>query len=87
LLGDTGLARRDALGSLASDSADAVPDAVVPGWLLGFPVRPTRIRWPHLRHFILKARPATRSSATWYFVLQLGQRNFIQPSELSTRST
>ncbi len=33
---------------------------------------------PHLRHFIRTERPATFSSAIWYFALQLGQRNFIQ---------
>jgi hypothetical protein len=32
-----------------------------------------------LRHFIRTERPATFSSAIWYFALQLGQRNFIQP--------
>jgi len=35
--------------------------------------------WPHLRHFIRTERPATFSSLIWYFALQLGQRNFIQP--------
>jgi hypothetical protein len=39
----------------------------------------TWIIWPHLRHFIRTERPATFSSAIWYFALQLGQRNFIQP--------
>jgi hypothetical protein len=33
---------------------------------------------PHLRHFIRTDRPATFSSAIWYFALQLGQRNFIR---------
>jgi len=35
---------------------------------------------PHLRHFIRTERPATLSSATWYFALQLGQMNYIQRS-------
>jgi hypothetical protein len=39
----------------------------------------TWIMCPHLRHFIRTERPATFSSAIWYFALQLGQRNFIQP--------
>ncbi len=39
----------------------------------------TWIKCPHLRHFIRTERPATFSSAIWYFALQLGQRNFIQP--------
>jgi hypothetical protein len=33
---------------------------------------------PHFRHFIRTDRPATFSSAIWYFALQLGQRNFIR---------
>jgi hypothetical protein len=33
---------------------------------------------PHFRHFIRTERPATFSSAIWYFALQLGQRNFIR---------
>jgi hypothetical protein len=33
---------------------------------------------PHLRHFMRTARPDTFSSAIWYFVLQLGQRNFMR---------
>jgi hypothetical protein len=41
------------------------------------------MRWPHWRHFILTERPATRSSAIWYFALQFGQMNFIQRSELA----
>jgi hypothetical protein len=36
------------------------------------------MRCSHLRHFIRTARPATFSSAIWYFALQLGQMNFIQ---------
>ena len=43
------------------------------------------MRWPHWRHFILTERPATRSSAIWYFALQFGQMNFIQRSELALR--
>ena len=39
------------------------------------------MRVAHCRHFIFTERPATRSSAIWYFALQLGQTNFIQPSE------
>lgn len=39
----------------------------------------TRISSPHLRHFMRTERPATFSSAIWYFALQLGQRNFIRP--------
>jgi hypothetical protein len=31
----------------------------------------------------LTERPATRSSAIWYFALQFGQMNFIQRSELA----
>jgi hypothetical protein len=37
-----------------------------------------RITASHLRHFIFAERPVTRSSAIWYFALQLGQTNFIQ---------
>lgn len=33
---------------------------------------------PHFLHFIRTDRPATFSSAIWYFALQLGQRNFIR---------
>jgi hypothetical protein len=33
---------------------------------------------PHFRHFMRTARPDTLSSAIWYFVLQLGQRNFMR---------
>jgi len=40
----------------------------------------TWMTWPHLRHFMRTERPATFSSAIWYFALQLGQRNFIQLS-------
>ena len=43
----------------------------------------TWIMCPHLRHFIRTERPATFSSASWYFALQLGQRNFIQPWRVS----
>lgn len=35
---------------------------------------------PHLRHFILTVRPATFSSASWYFAWQLGQENFMGES-------
>src|SRR4051812_23350040 len=38
---------------------------------------------PHLRHFMRTDRPATFSSAIWYFALQLGQRNFIQRSAVA----
>jgi hypothetical protein len=38
------------------------------------------IACPHLRHFILTARPTSFSSAIWYFALQLGQRNFMDLS-------
>jgi hypothetical protein len=38
----------------------------------------TSIMWPHLRHFIRTVRPATLSSAIWYFALQFSQRNFIR---------
>lgn len=38
---------------------------------------PMLIKYPHLRHFIRTDRPATFSSAIWYFALQDGQRNFI----------
>src|SRR6185295_19195986 len=37
----------------------------------------TSIMCPHLRHFIRTVRPATFSSAIWYFALQFSQRNFI----------
>jgi hypothetical protein len=46
----------------------------------------TLMRWPHLRHFIRTERPATFSSAIWYFALQLGQRNFIQPDAVGGRA-
>ncbi len=36
------------------------------------------MRYPHLRHFIRTDRPATFSSAIWYFALQDGQRNFMR---------
>jgi len=36
------------------------------------------MRYPHLRHFMRTERPATFSSAIWYFALQVGQRNFIE---------
>ena len=38
----------------------------------------TSIMLPHLRHFIRTVRPATLSSAIWYFALQFSQRNFMQ---------
>jgi len=44
---------------------------------------PRLVTWimkAHLRHFIRTDRPATFSSAIWYFALQLGQRNFIRQS-------
>jgi hypothetical protein len=43
----------------------------------------TWIMKPHLRHFMRTDRPATFSSAIWYFALQLGQRNFIQRSAVA----
>jgi len=38
----------------------------------------TSIMWLHFRHFIRTVRPATFSSAIWYFALQFSQRNFIR---------
>jgi len=38
----------------------------------------TSIMLPHLRHFMRTVRPATLSSAIWYFALQFSQRNFMQ---------
>jgi hypothetical protein len=37
----------------------------------------TSMRCAHLRHFIRTVRPATLSSAIWYFALQFSQRNFM----------
>lgn len=62
-----------ALGT--SGSPPKAPGSMLGGaggtWLRG-------MMYPHFLHFIRTARPATFSSAIWYFALQLGQRNFIR---------
>jgi hypothetical protein len=51
----------------------AATELSVTAWLIS-------IKCPHFRHFMRTARPATLSSAIWYFALQLEQMNFIQPN-------
>lgn len=66
------------LGSASLTSGGSLPRPLGGGMELD-----TWIMKPHLRHFIRTDRPATFSSAIWYFALQLGQRNFIQRSAVA----
>lgn len=74
LAGGGGVRLAALAGSESSGSASSVATEFSVTALL------TSMRCPHLRHFMRTDRPATLSSATWYFALQLGQRNFIQLS-------